>query len=130
MALRPIQSPLQWVSVTHPPEVKRPEHKVDHPLRSSVEVKTRADAYHPPLNAFTSVHLNRTLSLSISLSPSVYQALSRSVPIFNLFFLSFFPYFPVSIILFLPVFDLDSLVGAGTSLRAEYPGESGQHRQR
>jgi hypothetical protein len=27
--------------------------------------------------------------------------------------------------LFLRVFDLDSAVGAGTSLRAEYPGESG-----
>lgn len=111
--------------MTHPPEVKRPKHKADHPLRSSVEVKMRVAVYLPPLNASTSVNLNRTLSLSISLSPSVYQALSSSVQIFNLFLLSFFLSFTFSVILFLPVFDLDSPVNAGTSLRAEYPGESG-----
>jgi len=126
MALRPTKSPLQWVSVTHPPEVKRLEHKADHPLRSSAEVKTRVAAYLPPLHAFTSVHLDRTLSHSISLSPTVYQALSRSVPILNFFFVSFFffsfhslPYF----CLFL-IFDLDSAVGAATTLRAKYPEKS------
>jgi hypothetical protein len=128
MTLRPTQSPLQWVSVTHPPEVKQPEHKADHPLRSSAEVKTRVAAYHPPLHAFTSVHLDRTLSLSISLSPSVYQAHSRSVQIFHFAFLSFFLSLSLSYslrIFFLPVFDLDSTVGAGTTPRAERPGESG-----
>jgi len=75
--------------VTHLPEVKRPEHKADHPLRPNAEVKTRVAVHLPPLHAFTSVHLDRTLSLSISLSPSVYQALSRFISIFNFVFLSF-----------------------------------------
>jgi hypothetical protein len=123
MTLRPTQSPLQWVSLTHPAEVKQPEHKPDHPLRSSAEVKTRVSVYLPLLRVFTSIHLDRTLSLYFFIS----ICLSSSLEVyFNLQFrFSLVLSFTVSAFLFLPVFDLDSTVGAGTSLRAEYPGESG-----
>jgi hypothetical protein len=126
MTLRPTQSPLQWVSVTHPPEIKRPEHKADRPLRSSAEVKTRVAVNVPPLYVFTSVHLDRTLSFSFSLSPSVYQALSRYISIFNFLFLSFFLSFTVSCIFCFFLFLVWTARGGGArySLRAEHPAES------
>lgn len=109
--------------MTHPHEVKRPEHKADHPLRSSVEVKTRVAVHLPPLNAFTSIHLNNFITLYFFISICSSSSLKVCS---NLQFI--FPIvlsFPISVILLLPVFDPDSPVGAGTSLRAEYPWESG-----
>lgn len=90
MTLRPNKSPLQWVSVTHPPEVKRPEHRAAHPLRSSDEVKTGVAVYLSPLHAFTSVYLERILSLSVSLSPSSSLKVCSNLQFLSPLVLSFF----------------------------------------
>jgi len=71
--------------VTHLPEVKQPEHKADHPLRSSAEVKTRVAAYLPPLHAFTFrqnfITLYYFISICLSSSLKVYFNLQLRFPL-------------------------------------------------